>query len=117
MTQEDINKELQQQQQMYEDVDSQIAYHEQELARLKQQKQDESGKFYQPSISEPAYRPGPSPILKPRSSGPEESTGVGRPKRSSLEATKTWPEDDIFDNEFTDGTEERENRDIPREDK
>jgi hypothetical protein len=32
-------------------------------------------------------------------------------------ATKTWPEDDIFDNEFTDGTEERENRDIPREEK
>lgn len=28
--------------------------------------------------------------------------------------TKTWPEDDIFDNEFTDGTEDRENRDIPR---
>lgn len=30
------------------------------------------------------------------------------------EATKTWPEDDIFENEFTDGTEDRENRDIPR---
>lgn len=28
--------------------------------------------------------------------------------------TKTWPGDDIFENEFTDGTEDRENRDIPR---
>lgn len=28
--------------------------------------------------------------------------------------TKTWPEDDIFENEYTDGTEDRENRDIPR---
>jgi len=29
--------------------------------------------------------------------------------------TKTWPEDDIFENEYTDGTEDRENRDIPRD--
>jgi hypothetical protein len=28
--------------------------------------------------------------------------------------TKTWPEDDMFEDEFTDGTEDRENRDIPR---
>lgn len=35
-------------------------------------------------------------------------------KLLKMEATKTWPEDDIFENEYTDGTEDREDRDIPR---
>jgi len=44
----------------------------------------------------------------------EEEMPLVSPEEFEQIATKTWPEDDPMENEFTDGTEDRENRDIPR---
>ena len=44
----------------------------------------------------------------------ERMNGLLNELRQQRSAIKTWPEDDEFDNEYTDYDETRENRDIPR---
>lgn len=44
----------------------------------------------------------------------DEDIEVIASKKWYFKATQTWPEDDPMENEYTDGTEDRENRDIPR---
>ena len=53
--------------------------------------------------------------LKPGQLGPSGTQPIVRAYlKASKESQGVWPEDDIFDNEYTDGVEDRENREIRR---